>query len=363
MNKIKYKFLIYISHSYSIPTGLPLEKEIRKRGHEVMWFSDTTEGNRKLQTFENVFTHIKQAIDYQPHIVLVASNTVADFLTGIKVQIFHGFNAQKRPSKSTRFSHFKIRGFFDLYCTQGPSTTRYFKQLANKFRHFKVVETGWPKMDSLFTYQEILNKDKRPHILIASTFSKKISLAYNDEIYQEVKHLITTKKYKFSLVLHPKMPEKIINKWKQLCCDDFNYYETTELNPIFVQADRLLADTTSAIQEFILLRKPVIAFCNKNQPNYLINITSSDQLEQALDLDIANLKEMQNHTEQYIQQLHPYNDGKSSKRVIDESIKFLHADKQDLKNKPLNLNRKLKVRKRLKYFTFKSFNKAYVLKP
>ena len=35
-----YKFLIYISHPYSIPIGKPLEKEIQKRGYQVYWFSE-----------------------------------------------------------------------------------------------------------------------------------------------------------------------------------------------------------------------------------------------------------------------------------------------------------------------------------
>ena len=35
-----YKFLIYISYSYSIPIGKPLQEEIERRGYEVFWFSE-----------------------------------------------------------------------------------------------------------------------------------------------------------------------------------------------------------------------------------------------------------------------------------------------------------------------------------
>jgi len=327
-----------------------------------MWFSDADEGKQKLKQFDNVFDDIKQVIDYQPHIVLVATNTVADFITGIKVQIFHGFNAQKRPVKSVGFSHFKIRGFFDLYCTQGPSTTKGFQELAEKLAYFKVVETGWSKVDPLFPIQEKTVPKDRPTILISSTFTEKLSLAYNQQLYTEIQRLIQTKQFDFMLILHPKMEQHIINKWQKLCCDNFNYYDTTDLNPLFKKADILLADTTSAIQEFILQRKPAIAFNNKNNHNYLINIKRVSQLEKALKLDIANLDEIYHHMNQFIQQLHPYNDGKSSLRIIDESIKFLHADKQNLKSKPLNLNRKFNVRKRLGHFTFHTYNRAFTLK-
>lgn len=360
---MNYKFLIYISHSYSIPIGKPLEKEILSRDHQVMWFSDTDEGKRKLKLFDNVFDDIKQVVDYQPHIVLVATNTVADFITGIKVQIFHGFNAQKRPDNKVGFSHFKIRGFFDLYCTQGPSTTKGFKEQEKQLGYFKVVETGWSKVDPLFPIEERKIASKNiPTILISSTFTARLSLAHHHEFYTEIQRLIQTKQFNFMLILHPKMAPHIVDKWKKLCCDNFNFYDTTDLNPLFKKADILLADTTSAIQEFILQRKPAIAFNNKNDHNYLINISQIEQLEKTLKLDIPNLDEIYHNMEQFIQQLHPYNDGKSSARVIDESIKFLHEDKQNLKNKPFNLNRKLKVRKKLKHLTFNTYNHPYTLK-
>ena len=64
---------------------------------------------------------------------------------------------------------------------------------------------------------------------------------------------------------------------------------------------------------------------------------------------------------QFLNDLHPYFDGKSSKRIIDASIMQLHKDKSELKNKPLNLVRKYKMRKRLNHFTFKSYNKPFTI--
>ena len=44
-----YKFLIYISYSYALPIGMPLEKEIIKRGWEIQWFADLEDGKKALK--------------------------------------------------------------------------------------------------------------------------------------------------------------------------------------------------------------------------------------------------------------------------------------------------------------------------
>ena len=110
-----YKFLIYISYSYAVPIGNPLEEEILRRGDTLKWFSDLEDGKNALIGKQNVIDSIKNVISYEPHIVLAATNDVPDFISGIKVQIFHGFNAQKRPEANIKFSHFRIRAF--LICT------------------------------------------------------------------------------------------------------------------------------------------------------------------------------------------------------------------------------------------------------
>lgn len=356
-----YKFLIYISHSYAIPIGNPLETEILQRNDEVQWFSDHVEGAEKLKLKTNVLATIEDVIAYEPHIVLTATNTVADFISGLKVQIFHGFNAQKRPSKKNAFSHFRIRGFFDLYCTQGPSTTKMFLQQAKKYPHFEVIETGWSKVDPLFPIAHQNEKDTLPNIMIASTFTQRLSLAYNEDVFNEIQRLIASKKYNFSMVLHPKIPKDIVEKWKGLTCQNFTFYDTTDLVPLYRKASLLFADTTSAIQEFILQKKPVVAFQNNLQHSYLINVNETANIEAGFDHALTYPKDILANIETFILDLHPYFDGKSSKRIVEESIAFLHKDKRYLQKKPLNFIRKYKVRKQLGYFTLKTFRKPYTI--
>lgn len=357
-----YKFLIYISHSYSVPIGLPLEKEIKKRGYDVQWFSDLKEGHKALNGKENVLDGIKDVIDYKPDIVLTATNEVPDFISGIKAQIFHGFLTHKRPEKKNGDAHFRIRGFFDLYCTQGPSTTKGFKRQQKQNPYFEVIETGWSKVDPLFPLHATTNKADIPTVLIASTFTKRLSLAYNIDVFNEIKKLSSTGQYRFLMVLHPKLPEEIKHQWLELNNEYFQYYDTTDLVPLFKKADIMFADTTSAIQEFLLQKKPVVTFNHTFNHNYLINISEPSKIKESFKIALTKPQNLINNIAAFIEELHPYDDGKSSERIVDTTIAFLHKDKSYLKRKPLNLIRKYKIRKRLNYFTLKSYSKPYTIK-
>jgi CDP-glycerol glycerophosphotransferase (TagB/SpsB family) len=357
---LQYKFLIYISYSYAIPIGNPLEEEIIKRGFTIKWFSDLEEGKTALHNKSNTLNDIKEVLNYNPDIILTISDSVPDFINALKIQVFHGFNAEKRPTKKDVFAHFRIRGFFDLYCTQGPNTTKGFKKQFIKHPHFEVIETGWSKVDSLFP---IFKKktENTPTIMIASTFTERLSLAYNDNIFSTIKTISKSGKYNFIMVLHPKIPSDLVEKWKTLNSNYFTFYNTTNLVPLYKKTDIMFADTTSAIQEFLLQKKPVVTFNHTFKHNYLINITEASKIESAFKQGLSQPEELIKNIESYINELHPYFDGKSSERVIDTSIDFLHKDKSYLKSKPLNLIRKYKIRKRLNYFTLKSYNKPFTL--
>jgi len=354
---MNYRFLIYISYTYAFPIGEPLEKEIKKRGYEVKWFADEADTQEKFSKDKAVLKDIQEAIDYNPHIILSITNSIADFLPGLKVQVFHGIAPSKRNFKK---GHFRIRGFFDLYSTQGPSTTQPFQELQKKYQHFEVVETGWPKLDPLFPLEEIPRE--KPTILISSTFSKKLSLAYNDDVIDEIERISEIGKWEFKVVLHPKIPKERVQKFKDIQGENLAYYDTTDLIPLFRESDVLFADSTSVVTEFLLQEKPVVTFRNTQPGKHLLNITQVNKIESAienaLDPDVNLLEEIQ----EFNKNMHPYKDGKSSERLIDASIKFLHADKSHLRPKPLNFIRKLKVRKNLNFYPLKTYRKPPTVK-
>ena len=132
------------------------------------------------------------------------------------------------------------------------------------------------------------------------------------------------------MVLHPKLPIHIIEKWQSLTSDNFTFFNTTHLIPLFIKADILFADTTSAIQEFVLQKKPVVTFKHKVHEDFLINIEDSGSIEAAFKTALNPSKKLLKKIDTYVQNLHPYVDGKSSKRVIDACISFLQKDRSYL---------------------------------
>jgi len=172
----QYKFLFYVTLSYSYSILRPIEVELKKRGYTVAWFiRKGTEAEKFIQSSDKILHDVVEVKAFNPDAVFVPGNSVPSFFPGIKVQVFHGFDSGKK-------NKFKIRGYFDLYCTQGPKTTEGFEaeRIALKDPTFDVVETGWSKLDPLFTWQSEADdlKTESVQILYAPTFSPALTSTY-----------------------------------------------------------------------------------------------------------------------------------------------------------------------------------------
>jgi len=342
------KFLLYISYDYGFPIVRPLQEEILKRGYQVAWFVEVEESKKKIQPTENLLNTVEDVLNYKADVNLVACNEVPHFFPGIKVQVFHGIDFDKRGTGNK--GHFNIRGFFDLYCTRGPASSVRFKELEKKLKHFKVVQTGWSKLDPLFPIQNKINE--KPVIFIASTFTKSMSLAHNKDVFVEIKRLIKQNKWNWLITLHPKMDEKIVEMFRSLEIEaNVKYIPALDNFKILKEADVMFSDTSSILIEFIVQKKPVVTFNNKNPKKHIINITEATDIEKSIEFALKRPKDLMAKIDEYINYIHPYSDGQSSKRVIDAVKLFLNNNElENLKSKPINLIRKFKIRKKLKYF-------------
>ncbi len=343
------RYLFYISQNYSYAILRPLQEAILARGDQTAWFLEGKEVNANyLQTNEQQLSYIWQVKEYCPDVVFVPGNVIPAFIPGIKVGVFHGFNSGKRNRRGLE-DHFNIRGCFDLYCTQGPNTTLPFIELAKEHQHFSVKQTGWPALDPLFDFSKVTKKDK-PTILMCSTFSRALTCA--PHLLETVKKLSATGKWQWLIQFHPKMPIEIIEQYKSLESEHLSFVETDNVIPLLQQADVMLCDTSSVLMMFLMLNKPVVTFDNIAPQDYMVNINDKEKLEESIEYALSYPTELKGKVENFINDTHPYVDGKSSLRVLNAADEFLNSVNLPSKKKPLNLLRRFKMRKKLKYWQF-----------
>lgn len=345
------RYLFYISQNYSFAILRPLQEAILLLDNDVAWF---VEGNAvDLNYFrdnEHRLTSIDEVIHFDPQAILYPANIAPTFLPGINVAIFHGFDAGKVDRKGHN-DHFKIRNCFDLYCTQGPSTTNKFESLRKKHPHFLVKETGWCALDTLYksTNDNANHSSQRKTILLCSTFSKRLSCA--PSLFETIKKLSQSGKWNWLVQFHPKMDPNIVELYKSIESEYLSFQETDDVIPLLTQADVMVCDTSSVLIMFLLLNKPVVTFKNISPQNYMLDISDPDRLEESIETALSEPKELMHNIKDFVGKTHPYQDGESCKRVL-AAIDETYLIKESLMNKPLDIFRGLKMRRKLNYWKF-----------
>ena len=341
------KYLFYIVQNYSFAILRPLQEAIKARGDTVAWFLTGKEINENyLHKDEVRLISVAQVKDYSPCAVFVTGNVVPDFFPGVKVTVFHGFDARKRANDD----HFFIRNYFDLYCTQGPDTTYKYQKLAEQHGDFRVVETGWTKLDPFFDSSTSTETtiNKKPVVLYSSTFTKKLTSA--PQLLETIKNISKNGKYQWLLTFHPKMEKSIVDAYKNIQHENLTFIETDNVIPLLLEADVMLCDTSSILQEFLILNKPVVTFNNRLPDECMINVTSPEEILPALDTALSRPDALMKKIQLYSERLHPYHDGKSSERVLDAVDWYIEEGYKGLKRRSLDLIRKFKIRKELGYY-------------
>ncbi|MCC2617512.1 CDP-glycerol glycerophosphotransferase family protein [Aestuariibacter halophilus] len=337
-------YLFYIGQNYSFEILRPLQAEAQQRGDKVAWFVEGSDVNLDyFEPHEQRLTSVGAIRAFKPDAVFVPGNLVPRFIPGLKVQVFHGFEWKKK-------GHFRMRSMFDLYCTQGPLFTQRFIQMRDADRHFNVVETGWPKVDVLFDAEPYTwsSRNDKPVILFAPTFSPALTSA--PALYDEIARLIETKDWQWLIKFHPKMDTAWIERYRELTCDTCHIVDTPSLAPVLKAADLMVSDTSSIITEFALLGRPVVTFKNRDPEPHLIDIHSADALEDAIANHLHPSEKHLAAIRDNVAQLHPYQDGQSSARMLNAVEYMLSNGREGLKPMPRNVIRNFKLRKKLGYW-------------
>lgn len=312
------KAILFCINPYAFGILKPLHDELVKRNHSVLWFvPDRIKDKFTFADAVETTNSVADLYKFQSDAIFVPGNEVPHYLRGVKVQIFHGLAGEKK-------GHFRVRNYFDLYLTQGPYFTERFNQLAIKHGDFEVMETGWCKLDTLYSNHEeylkerielLKTSNKKTLVLFAPTFSPSLTCAIDAK--NKIFEIANKEDVCILIKFHDLMNPEVIAEYKQLASttDNVKIVEDRNILKYMIMCDIMISDTSSVVYEFILLNKPVITV-NSNSTN--INwkdIPTVELLRETLVEEISqdNFKDIRQFT---IEQYHPYSDGKSSARMI-----------------------------------------------
>ena len=332
------RHLFYVSQLYSLAILRPLQQAARAQGDECAWFFDRPEaGVEHLKDDETLLESVKAVMSFNPDTVYAPGNVVPDFFPGIKVQVFHGLATDDTGKKG----HYRIRGFFDLYCTRGDEETLKFQALAEHYGHFRVAQTGWPKLDPLFSGEssralrsELGIEAERPVVLYGSTFSPSLTSA--PELFETIARLSRHREWYWLLTLHPKHDPRLVQKYRDLAGPNVAFFESHEdIIPLLRCADVMLCDTSSIAIEFQMLQKPLVTFRAKCPGPQQIDVQMVGDIEGAITKALSRPADLMEATCKFAHGLHPRADGKSSQRVLEAVEGFATQGVGGLRPNPL----------------------------
>ena len=119
------RIVLFCENKYAIDILNPIQEYVTANHlpHEVLGYIHQP----KIDKFEYADKvrwtgSIQEVYDFSPDAIYVPGNIVPYYLPGVKIQVFHGYAAEKKD-------HWIIRRYFDTYFTQGPYFTSHFKAL------------------------------------------------------------------------------------------------------------------------------------------------------------------------------------------------------------------------------------------
>ncbi|MBT4576091.1 MAG: hypothetical protein HOB92_06440 [Candidatus Cloacimonetes bacterium] len=333
------KILFYVSKKYSLPIIAPIVKYLEHSEHSFTFFVSKKVRDENISDISNykLLQNIEETKIFSPDVVIVPGNFVDYRIPGIKVQIFHGLGVEKT-------SHYKIRHFFDIYCTSGPFVTEKYKKLQKRMKYFLIKETGWPKVDHILNYptkdlqeKHHVPKDKKV-ILFAPTHSRKMQSA--ESLLPFIPNIIKEDEIWF-LKFHELMNKEIRESVNDT--DNIRVITDYDITPYLHLADILITDTSSVAYEFMTLNKPVITFNTQSRKNKGIDITQPLELREAIDRSLSDPSEFHQNRVHHIAEINPRIDGKICENLISTLESVILNNELKNKKKPLNLFRKLQI--------------------
>ncbi|MCK5147134.1 CDP-glycerol glycerophosphotransferase family protein [bacterium] len=334
-------WLFYLAKCYALPVVAPLVKEAELQGISIAFYVSRKVDDVLPEEWRQhpVFTDLESAIEVDAKFVLCPGNFVDFRLPGVKVELFHGIGIEKP-------SHYQIRHFFDLYLTSGPVVTARYETLQRKYKYFRVIETGWPKIDFILDYDTAGLRDRfdiaaeKKIVLYAPTHSRRMQSA--EALLPDLESIIRDDEVWFCKP-HELMNKSLLSRLSALGKGRFRLVDGYDITPYLHLADVMISDTSSVIYEFMVLDKPIVTYNTLDRFDKAINIRDADELRSALDRCFRNPGEMSASRHDHLNEVNPVLDGSISRNIFDALDSIDTAMPLGTRRKPLNLFRKAQL--------------------
>ncbi|MBN1971921.1 MAG: CDP-glycerol glycerophosphotransferase family protein [Candidatus Delongbacteria bacterium] len=335
------KILLYISKFYSISIFKGMVEYLELNDISYRFYTSRKVRNVFPENWDKskILLTIDETKLFKPDFVLCPGNHVDFRIPGIKVQVFHGIGIEKP-------SHYIIRHFFDLYLTSGPVVTKKYLELQKKYKYFDVKETGWLKMDYIINYDMTNFKadfdipENKKIILYAPTFSN--SMESGSKMLDNIDKIVKSDEF-WLVKFHEFMNKELVEKFKSKAPKNLKIVETNDITPYLHVADIMISDTSSVVYEFICLKKPVITIDTISRKDKGIDVSTPQDLRDALDRILKNPDLLKLNIEKHILEVNPYLDGKTVERTFDVLREILKNGDLPRKGKPINFFRKFQI--------------------
>lgn len=315
------KYILFCNFPYAFGILKPIADQLSALKQDYIWYVPS----QFLFSFqfddEPTCSSLQELYEYPSDVIFAPGNSVPWYLSGLKVQVFHGLAGEKK-------GHFSIRDYFDLYLTQGPYFTERFNQLEQKHGNFQVIETGWCKLDPLFLKAQQYRKVNQDFsILYAPTFSPSLTSAI--KLFNVIECLAGIPRVNIRIKFHDKMVQKmgqeLVDSYKVLASHNSNitFVTNPDITDELVRADLMISDTSSVVYEFLLLDKPVITLNSTSDHIVWDNVTTAKEVLSHTKLYIEGSDPYANKRQSIIAQYHPYNDGNSALRMINAANDYI----------------------------------------
>lgn len=320
------RIVLFCENKYAIDILSPIQQEAAcEGGNTTLWYVH----KKNIPDFplkdEVTWTNsMQQVYDFCPEAIFVPGNIVPYYLPGVKIQVFHGYAAEKKD-------HWVIRRYFDTYFTQGPYFTKGFARLAKRYGDFEVLETGWPRQDWIKTHlhdfdeekKRLLQESRKQRIVLyAPTFSP--SLTSLPHIKEALRELTRRKDILLLLKFHPLTRREWINEYKKLAEAENNivWIDDFSVTKYMLMADVMISDTSSTVYEFLLLDKPVITLRTIAKDIYWKNITEPSDLCLAFD-EVLHDEASTALRRWVVDNYDPYLDGQVAHRMLEGARDYI----------------------------------------